>query len=774
MDTGKDIAHISRMKFLKSSGLALTGLALKPNAILATSGNDLLINGVRGYQIVVPEQASAEEKFAAGELQHYLFEMSKTNLEIINEPAFKGKHGIYLGQTDFAKGKRIDLASLKEDGYRLMPAGSHFIVAGGSGKGVLYGVYGLLDTAGFKKLTSSYTRIPAGNAISLPKRELVEVPFINYRTTSYYDTRDPGYTNWHRLSSRDNWGLFVHTFDALVSPDEYGKSHPEYFSLINGNRQPGTQLCLSNTEMEKVLVAGLTKKIIEKPAALYWSVSQNDNDQHCQCAHCSALDLQYGNVPSGSLLYFINRVAARFPEKIISTLAYWYSRSAPKNIRAEKNVNIMLCNIESRRQKPVFETDPAFASDLKDWGKLTSNILIWDYNIQFANLISPFPNLHTIKPNIKFYTDNNVNSLFMQSNAQVGGEMAALRAYLICKLMWNPELDDKVIMEEFLRGYYGGAAPFITKYIDIMRETVVSTNFPLSIFGDPIDAKDNYLSLDLLNTYKDLFDKAETAVKNDLTVLKRVQIARLPLKYAEIQIGRQEVDTPRSLFKHDAHGRVMAKPEMITLINQFVSLCKKEGVTRVRERTTSPDDYFNAYNRVFKNMEETSLAFRKKIIAVSSPGKSSPSVEGLTDGIFGSWESWSNPDSHWVGYEGEHMDFVLDLGEVMPVRYVNMEFLNAQAQPDWNLLALPKFVTYAASIDGEQYDESQTITNPHNPNPKENPGIASVPVYSFSTEFINTQARYIKVHAENLLRLPSWHIRAGKLCWIYCDEIVVK
>ena len=91
------------------------------------------------------------------------------------------------------------------------------------------------------------------------------------------------------------------------------------------------------------------------------------------------------------MVWFVNKVARKFPDKIISTLAYWYTRAAPSNIIAEPNVNIMLCNIESTREKPVFDTDPDFTNDLKDWGKLSQDILIWDYNIQFANPVSPFP-----------------------------------------------------------------------------------------------------------------------------------------------------------------------------------------------------------------------------------------------------------------------------------------------------------------------------------------------------------------------------------------------
>jgi hypothetical protein len=36
-----------------------------------------------------------------------------------------------------------------------------------------------------------------------------------------------------------------------------------------------------------------------------------------------------------------------------------------------------------------------------------------------------------------------------------------------------------------------------------------------------------------------------------------------------------------------------------------------------------------------------------------------------------------------------------------------------------------------------------------------------------------SQARYIKVHAESILKMPSWHIRSGYPAVISSDELVV-
>jgi hypothetical protein len=774
--------NITRLDFLKNSGLIAAGFTFLPHYVLARvnksqGSEEVSIRKLAEYQIIVPDQANPVEQLAAERLQHHLSEMSPQKLVLKNEGEYRGGPAFFIGQTQYAKTQRTNFKQSKDDGFAYHPSGENLVIAGGTGKGVLYGIYGLLELWGFRMYTSTSIHVPSAGSISIPKNELDAVPVVDYRTTSYRDTRDPEYTDWHRLSSRDNWGLFVHSFNELVSPDQYGKTHPEYYSLISGNRLPGTQLCLSNRDLLAVLIASLKEKMAAKPSATYWSVSQNDNDQYCRCEPCTQLNAKYGGVPSGSILYFVNNVAKAFPDKIISTLAYWYSRTPPQNMRAEPNVNIMLCNIESQRQGPVFQTDPKFSDDLIAWGKLSGNILIWDYNIQFANLVSPFPNLHTLKPNIKFYTDHRVNMLFMQANSQAGGEMAGLRAYLICKLMWDPNANDSAIMDDYLNGYYGQAGPYIREYIDKMRESLLSSGFKLNIFGSPEDAKDAYLSANMMKLYKALFDQAEKAVEKDPQFLTRVKTARLPIMYAEIQIGRNEVDTSRSMFAHTSDGKVIAKPEMKALVTQFVSGCKEDGVTRVRERTTPPDDYQASYDRVFTKVADMQHAksFGKRITPVTFPEGGAAAVQRLTDGIFGSWESWSAPDVNWVAYKGQHMDFILDLGEVMDIQSISMDFLNAQAQPDWNLLVLPEEVTYATSTDGKIFGNEVRVRNLNNPNPKENPAISKIPVQSFRADLgTNIKARYIKVHGNSILRMPTWHIRAGNPAWIYSDQIMVE
>ncbi len=65
-------------------------------------------------------------------------------------------------------------------------------------------------------------------------------------------------------------------------------------------------------------------------------------------------------------------------------------------------------------------------------------------------------NLHVIQDNVKFFIENGVTQLFEQGNGQsISGEFGELRAYLLTKLMWEPDGDLSAWMDEFLDAYYG-------------------------------------------------------------------------------------------------------------------------------------------------------------------------------------------------------------------------------------------------------------------------------------------------------------------------------
>src|SRR5690606_31433397 len=180
-------------------------------------------------------------------------------------------------------------------------------------------------------------------------------------------------------------------------------------------------------------------------------------------------------------------------------------------------------------------TSADFRRDVEEWSRIADDIIVWDYVIQFRNLVSPFPNLHVLQPNLQFFADHGVTAMFEQGNREVGGEFAELRAYLISKLLWNPDEDVDALMDDFLSGYYGPAGPFIRKYIDKMTEALLPSGKPLRIFGSPLAARDSQLTPDVMKEYEALLHKAQAAVADAPHYLEGVKSTRLPREYAKVE-----------------------------------------------------------------------------------------------------------------------------------------------------------------------------------------------------------------------------------------------
>ena len=110
---------------------------------------------------------------------------------------------------------------------------------------------------------------------------------------------------------------------------------------------------MSNLDVLLLVTQTLEKLIKEKPDQKYWSVSQNDNDNFCQCENCKRLNDEQGCY-QGSFLPFVNNVAKHFPDKTITTLAYRNSEAAPKSMKPLSNVLIMLCTAFDERRIPSY------------------------------------------------------------------------------------------------------------------------------------------------------------------------------------------------------------------------------------------------------------------------------------------------------------------------------------------------------------------------------------------------------------------------------------
>jgi len=665
---------------MKTKSLMFTLLVIASYA--TTLAQITLVKDNQPQARIVLADTTRQTRQAADVLNTFLQRMSGTTLPVTaGSKARKGD--VLLGGTTDAAG---------EDGFEITCVNNRLVVKSGGDKGAVLGVVHLLERyLGCDYYTRDAWEAPQRQTVTLPRIEhWTETPAFRYRQTNTYGTEDPYYTLWYGFETPNQMfidDMWVHTFNRILPASRFGKEHPEWYSLIEGTRRTGdhSQWCLSNPEVLEAACVQLDSIFRAHPDMRMISVSQNDgNGTQCQCDACRAIYEEEGAV-SGTYIRFLNKLAERFPDKEFSTLAYLFTMQPPRHVKPLPNVNIMLCDIDCMREVPL--TDNAsgrtFVTALEGWSRITNNIFVWDYGINFDNLVSPFPNFHVLQPNIQLFKRNHTNMLFEQMNGGLGVDFSELRAYMVGKLMWNPDLDADSLMRHFIDGYYGAAAPYIYQYRKDMERELLKSGTQLWIYDSPITHKDGMLNQENRQRYDALFDRAEATVAGDSVKLRRVHIARLPLQYAELEIARTEKGHPVE--------------QLETMVAIFRSHCAQYGIPSLNERNNKPLNYCDLYlKRYIPRDDSQNVALGATVSYDILPQERYQPIAStaLTDGLYGGTTFVEG----WVGWYGTDASFTLDLGKTCTVTHIETDFLHQLGA--WILL--PKSVTYSVSVDGKR------------------------------------------------------------------------
>lgn len=732
-------------------------IVLLATLFACTQNNRVTIvkNNQTDYEIVLPEDADTTLHLAANQFQLYMEKISGVQIPVCGEMnSDVNKNKIFIG------GKNNELSS--PHSILLKNEGKNLIITGGSSQSVLFAVYEFLEKyAGCRWYSPTVEKIPVTKTVSIQfPLEYIFTPEITTRTVHsrlFYDNPDfadkmkvthdafPGYVPEAR----------VHTFNRFLPAKDFFKTHPEYYALRNGKRQH-TQLCLTNKDVLRLVTDSVAVWFERYPEAHVLSVSQDDNTLNCQCDDCRAIDEEEGSA-SGTMIRFVNAVAASFPDKTISTLAYQYTRK-PSKTKPADNVLITLCSIECDRSAPIEEKCTDFAEDLIGWKAQTEHIRIWDYTTQFTNFLAPFPNIRTLQPNIKFFRDNHATWVFEQHSHQPS-ELFELRSYLTAKLLWNPDLDADEIVTNFTNGYYEEAGVFVKNYIGLIHDEIQKdSTFFLFLYGDPAQAFNSWLNPEMLKQYNAIFDNAESAVENKPEVLNRVNIARLSTDYAMLEMARNGMSPDFQLLEN---GKVSG--DVSLRINRFKESCKNAGITLMNEMGYTVDEYLALFENTLQMAAMTNVARNKKVTLNTKPKKyAAENPQALTDGALGG----SNFYANWLGFEGNDLEAVIDLGSEMEIDTISTAFL----QVTNHIVFFPENVSYYISQDLNSFQKLETVANPRplTAESKRND------IAYFTAVFKPVKARYIKVVAKNMSTAPAWHNAAGAPAWIFADEVIVN
>jgi len=570
----------------------LTALFLLLASTLMMAAPLPIVNGGKSpYVIAVPNEASVVEQTAAAELRKHLELCTGAVLPVVAEGEVEGRAAFYLGAT--SKFQRLFGSQdiLKQmDAIVLGAEGKDIILGGHPARGPLYAVYEFLERyLGVRWWTAEAAKLPRHNDLNIEVQEYAYAPQLSYREVYYLGALESDFATklrsngfWTKLTPEYGGKLSVygwcHTFEQIMPPKDYFEAHPEWFSLIDGQRVgEGAQLCLTNQEMRRKFLELTLGKIKRYPHLWQMSVSQNDNGKWCQCPSCVALEEAEGG-PCGPMLDFVNYIARGvaevYPNMPVSTLAYEKTRSIPKTIRPEPNVCIWLCNIENNFGQSVEDgpDNADFKRDLEDWSRVSNQLFIWNYTAFFFNYLMPHPNHADIGKDIRYFAKMKTRGIFPQGDYYCNiGDFVGLRAYVMGRLLWDPSRDQRTETLEFLTGYYGaGAAPHLLAYLDYICQAQREAKIFLSCYRHKHTY--DWITPEVLAKGYDFFAQATAAAAAESVVFaERVRRERLSLDTAYLELMPAYIREARRLNQPlPAIG-----PAFLPLMDEYESLIAK-------------------------------------------------------------------------------------------------------------------------------------------------------------------------------------------------------
>ena len=559
------------------------------------------------YMLVIPQDAKEIEAKAAHDVARYFKLISGADFEIVDESSAgsDGKPFISIGRTKLLEQANSAWkdADLGEEGYALEVIGKNAYLYGGSGRGLLHGVYSLLEE-------DLGCRWYALNSIDTPKRDVLSAALTPRKFVPVLEMRDPYIykifdANWSLRNKTNSpharvplaWGGSIryhymgHTYATYFPAEQYFAEHPEYYSLVNGKRQP-SQLCHTNEDVIRLSIEETCKIFRDNPDVTITAIGPNDGRGFCDCPDCKKLDEENGG-RAGSFFYFVNRIAEgvkkEFPNNHLISLAYLDYAQPPTTLKVDPYIIIHLCSDSHawKYQFCFFWESEDYQRMLKAWNTLDAKIYIWDYVTDYVHFLVPMANWPVVADNTRFNIKHGAKGIMYECESSDNDEM---RGWVWAKQLWNPELDTKALLHDFIFGYYKESAQPIWDY-EMMKWDYwerwhkiphkcgeASDNPLLNNLHCSYAPDGPMFTLEFMTKMREYFTQAEKLAGSQ-DILDRVQKAKIPLLYLELSQNLGYYTE----FGDFAYGKSVRKPRaekeiLVPCLKEFSDLCKKHGI----------------------------------------------------------------------------------------------------------------------------------------------------------------------------------------------------
>lgn len=493
------------------------------------SGYKLVESGVSEYVVVLPAEPEQNEYTAAEELQYFIKEATGAQLNVVEEDEYTVSAGasvISIGDTAYAEEKGVTTGGeLGLSGYVMKTLDNQlFIRSDGDGRGCVYAVYDLLESAiGYRYYYTDEIYYEEKDTVELYKYDIVATPSFDFRAISTWNAflyTHEDYMRRTRTSRRDEgwaWNGEMHcqtrdSGNGILPKKEWGSIHPygcTKIEEIDGEEvevadhwysKTGEQLCwTAGEEMYEEAANDIIERIQMEPTKTYFPCGQADVTLFCNCERCEEAKADWAMNDAGLQIHFINRVASyvnewvaeNCPEREIRLAIFaYYATETPPAVQdangkwvfySEKaslqadNVDIYLAPIYADYSKPLEDVaNQDVYTNLQMWNDLLegkeNRFLLWTYDTNFHYFFYNFNNFDTFAEHARTYEKYGVEFYHSQganNNNQPG--FPEMRYFVESQILWDTSKNYDELVNEFMEHFYKDAAPEIREYYDFTR-----------------------------------------------------------------------------------------------------------------------------------------------------------------------------------------------------------------------------------------------------------------------------------------------------------------
>jgi hypothetical protein len=501
---------------------ALAALAAAAAASTLATAAPLALKPGDPAVIRLPEAPSETERFAASELQRYARQLCGLELAIAQEAEPPQGAAVFWIQRARAPEDlaRFDpsVAGPGKDSFHLKVEGRSVRLTGGGDRGVLYGVYELLERQGCRWFMPG----PLGEVVPrradfvLAETDRLFVPRflqrelapnggegmtpaqvvdweVKNRLNRDFNRRVEA-AEWTKRGGFLQWQWIAHNYKWILPPEKYFKEHPEYYALYKGQRvELGNEkgnVCTTHPDVLRLFAEFVSEWFDKNPEGSVFPLSPPDGAiRWCECPSCQALGgINFMPGTKGSMsrrqVAFVNEVArrvrAKHPDRFLLLLAYQNTADPVPDLRLEPNVLAQVahhgCFAHGYGQCPE---NKAAAERLRGWAAMADRASgspgVWDYFLlqidgQSGSKLAPVPFARTARDSVRFLDSLGGRWFFTQTGPLQHSNPFVF--YALARLLWDPALDFDALEKDFHSAFYGPAAAPMLRLNRLLEERV--------------------------------------------------------------------------------------------------------------------------------------------------------------------------------------------------------------------------------------------------------------------------------------------------------------